>query len=134
MRQLIRVLGLRRVVSIEDLLDETDVANFKISDTARVADDIADAESAGYRSGRMGVPVEECPHPAGSELHVAWRKWHANGMASAGREMGQNAKQADASRKRPGRKPKGNGGGRSLTLVGGGRRRGRPPKGADATA
>lgn len=99
----IRLLNIRHVpVSAEDLFDGLDL---HVSNEAQHQDDLWDAQTKGYKAGRDGIKVEECPyHPPGSEMHTAWLKhWH-KGQAAIARELGPDAKQADASRVRPSRR------------------------------
>lgn len=42
------------------------------------------AEQAGYKSGKDGEPIDNCPHAGGSPYHVSWRRgWHDGQAALA---------------------------------------------------
>ncbi len=42
------------------------------------------SEQAGYKSGKDGEPIDNCPHPGGSPFHVSWRRgWHDGQAAIA---------------------------------------------------
>lgn len=63
--------------------------------------DLWDAEDEGYRAGRHGVAIEECPHQPGSEAFDEWRRAWAKGERSIARELGSDARVASARSDRP---------------------------------
>jgi hypothetical protein len=95
----LRMLALRQMISIDELLSEAD--NLQVATPARAAAEIADAEDEGYRAGKSGVPIEDCPYPSDTDFGVAWTKWHGNGVEAARRAGGKNAQAMNASRRRP---------------------------------
>lgn len=89
-------------------LHQSDIfTDFDLSVTEKTAhqDDMWDAEDKGYRAGRHGVKVEDCPYLAGTELHVRWLSEWNKGQAAIARELGPNVKMADPSRKRAAGRP-----------------------------
>jgi hypothetical protein len=94
----VRMMALRSIISLDELINQTD--HLQVTPHARLADNRADAEDAGYRAGKMGVPVADCPHPAGSEFAAAWIRWHQNGVQAAQKQGGATGRQMDASRER----------------------------------
>lgn len=92
-----------RILRIEVPQDEI-YGDWSVNMTSksRQQDDVWLAEDAGYRAARHGVPLDDCPHLPGTELHVAWCKHWKGGEASLKREMGGDQKIASTSRKRPG--------------------------------
>jgi ribosome modulation factor len=98
LRDEIRYSGLRHIpVTPESLFDGMD---FAITEKTQAGQDLWDAEETGYRAGRHGVPVEDCPYPPGSELHVHWTDWWRKGKAAQARELGPDATVATARRGR----------------------------------
>lgn len=63
-----------------------------------------EAHEQGYRAAQGGVPIEECPHPAGSELAQVWSLGHAKGSKVAADFQAGNP--AEPTRRR-GRKARG---------------------------
>jgi len=99
LREFIRIVNLRNGGAIErdELFDwDTDVAP-----ATRHADDIWDAENAGYIAGRNGVDIRECLYDPGSEQHAAWLREHQKGQAAIAREMGPGVERAPGGRSRP---------------------------------
>jgi ribosome modulation factor len=78
-----------------------------VTERTQHEDDIWDAQDKGYKAGRLGQKIEECPYKAGTELFVAWDEHWRKGQASIAREMSDGATQADASRARPDRSAQG---------------------------
>lgn len=99
LRHQVRYMALRNIpITAEDLLAGWDAER---TDKAQRADDEWDAGDRGYRDGRAGVKVEDCPYEVGTELHVAWYVDWQKGQASIARELGPDAQPADPSRARP---------------------------------
>lgn len=105
LRDQIRYMGLIHLpVSQGQLFEGWDDA---VTAKTQHEDDLWDAEDAGYRAGRHGVPSEESPYAVGTELHVHWlSEWH-KGQASIARELGENVKRASSARERPAREQPG---------------------------
>lgn len=100
LRDRLRLMSIKRIeIDRESLFDWDTVVN----EQTRAADDEWTAGDKGYRAGRHGTPIDECPYQAGSSLMVAWQVDWAKGQASIARELGENAKQASAARQRPAR-------------------------------
>lgn len=98
LRDTVELMTIKRIPIAREDLFNWDV---ELTDKTRAEDDLWDAEDAGYRAGRGGNTLGDCPYPPGSELHVGWtREWHT-GEAAIGRELGGNAKPASASKQRP---------------------------------
>jgi hypothetical protein len=59
-----------------------------VKDSAAIEQREWEAGEAGYAAGKGGVPIDNCPHVAGSPLNQIWcKRWHAGQAAIAG-EMG----------------------------------------------
>jgi ribosome modulation factor len=98
-RNLVYYMALRNIPVTQDaLFGDLDVG---VTDSVKHADDRWDAEDKGYRAGRMGLKIEDCPYTAGTEFFVAWEEHWRKGQASIAREMAPDEKLADASRARP---------------------------------
>lgn len=99
LRDQIHLMSVLRVpITMEQLFADFDAS---VTDKTRREDDLWDAEDKGYRAGRHGVKVEECPYDAGTELHVHWMQEWNKGQAAIARELGPDVKMASTSRKRP---------------------------------
>jgi ribosome modulation factor len=106
MRDRVYYMALRNIpVTQTALFGDLDTS---VTETTQHADDIWDAQDKGYRAGRMGQKIEECPYQAGSEFFVAWEEHWRKGQASIAHEMAPGEKVADASRARPMRARQGN--------------------------
>lgn len=92
----LKYLALRSIV-----ITPTDLfGGMDVQQQPRREDDAWDAEDKGYRAGRQGMSIDDCPYQAGSENFVIWRDhWH-KGQASIAREMGPNTETAAPARKR----------------------------------
>lgn len=44
-------------------------------------------EQDGYKSGKAGEPIDNCPHPGGSPLHTRWRSGWQDGQAALAMAM-----------------------------------------------
>ena len=75
-----------------------------VTQKTQMLEDVHDAEEAGYKAGRNGVPIDDNPYPPGSECHVAWREHWSEGQAAIALELGPDAKVASAAKAHPGRK------------------------------
>lgn len=73
----------------------------RITEKSKQEDDIWDAEESGYKAGRYGVPVDDCPYLVGGELHQAWMSWRMKGQEAIAKEMGPNQTVASTARSRP---------------------------------
>jgi ribosome modulation factor len=78
--------------------------NADVTEKTAAADLAWDAEDQGFRAGRHGLKMEDCPFEHGTELSVVWLEHWAKGQAAIAAEMGENAKPASTSRGRPGRR------------------------------
>jgi ribosome modulation factor len=105
MRGLIRSLVLRHMpVEQTDLFEGWSP---EVSETVQRADDVFDAGDKGYRAGRKGVDIAECPYDAGAEQQAVWiQAWH-RGQAAIAHELGPDTHLASASRARPRRADQG---------------------------
>lgn len=96
----------------------------QVTARSRMADDVWTAEDTGYKAGRHGADIAECPYDAGSELQVAWLKWHAKGQETIAKEMGPGGEQAKATKARkprqariPGTERRANGASRRASII-----------------
>jgi ribosome modulation factor len=110
LRDQIRYMGLIHIPLTQASLFEG--FDTTISQQTQREDDLWDAEDAGYKAGRHGVRIEECPYTPGTELHVHWLEWWNKGQAAIARELGPDVKVAGASKTRRKRATQ-----RALTLV-----------------
>jgi ribosome modulation factor len=99
LRDQIRYMALRRMpVHQTDLFEGwTDTLTSK----TQAQDQEWEAYDAGYAAGRQGVPVDDCPYPAGSELALHWRGSWQRGQASLASELGPDVTAPAARRTRP---------------------------------
>jgi hypothetical protein len=104
LRDLIRVMSLRDFpVTQTDLFGEGGL-EIKLSPDALAESQAWGAEEDGFREGRKGVPIDDNPCAPEDILFKHWAAgWH-RAQVSLARELGANAKAADASRAKPGRK------------------------------
>ncbi len=68
-------------------------------------DDAYDAEQRGYQAGTGNGLREDNPFAAGSEQHAEWDRGWRKGQEALAKQLGDNAKAANPSRKRPERPP-----------------------------
>jgi ribosome modulation factor len=98
LRDQIRYMGIIHVPMTQASL--FDDYNVEVSTQTAHADDLWDADDNGYRAGRHGARIEDCPYDPGTELHVHWlQAWH-KGQAAIARELGPDVKPASASKTR----------------------------------
>ena len=97
----IRVEAIRYPESTEALTDLFGRMDTTVSEKARMTDTLFDAETRGYTAGKYAVPVEDNPYEAGTEMHAIWRQYWGRGQAANVAALGEGAKPADASRKKP---------------------------------
>jgi ribosome modulation factor len=64
---------------------------------------IWEVSDQGYKAGRDGVKIEDCPYPPGSEFHAEWCRFWKQGQEAIAREMGPTGKMASTAKQRPGR-------------------------------
>jgi ribosome modulation factor len=108
----------------------------QVTSKTEEADRAWEANDVGYRFGRQGAKIEECPYPHESPLGIEWNAGWRRGQRAIAAEMGPDVKAADTGRTRPKRgeqasltpetapaKPK-----RAAGSGPNGTRRGRPPK------
>jgi len=99
LRDTTRYYALRNIpVSRETLFDGWTP---RVTEKARELDDVWDAEDAGFQAGRHGTDIAECPYEIGSMLHAEWLSWWHKGQESRSKELGPDATQAPATRRRP---------------------------------
>jgi ribosome modulation factor len=98
LREQLRLMALIHMPMTQAELFDWDAA---VTEKTQRADDMWDADDKGYRAGRHGAAIEECPYDPGTELHVTWlASWH-KGQAAIARELGPDEKQASTARARP---------------------------------
>lgn len=72
----------------------------QLTDKTKIGMDIWDAQDGGYKAGRHGAVVDECPYEQGSELAVQWIDWWHKGQASIAKELGPEGQQVTPTRGR----------------------------------
>lgn len=103
--QLLRdTLQAMAILRIDVSRDEIFSWDATVTDKTMALDDEWTAQDRGFKAGRDGVPVSDCPYPAGSEFSVQWRNHWAAGQRSLAMELGPQERVASAERKRPSRK------------------------------
>jgi ribosome modulation factor len=104
LRDQIRYMGIIHLPMTQASLFEG--IDFEVNSSTEHKDDLWTAEDAGYRAGRHGQRIEDCPYQTGTELHVHWvQEWH-KGQAAIARELGPDVKVASANKKRKPRQGK----------------------------
>jgi len=99
LRDQVHYLSLRHIpVTRESLFDEWTP---EVTEKSRSLDDIWVAEEAGYRAGRHGGGIAECPYEIGSELQQGWMRFWHQGQAAIARELGSDNKPASTAREHP---------------------------------
>jgi len=99
LRDTIHYLSLLRMpLTQAELFADLDVT---VSEDTAAASSAWDADDAGYRAGRAGAGIDDCPFPHGTELAVHWVKSWQAGLATIAQEMGPNQRPASVSKGRP---------------------------------
>jgi ribosome modulation factor len=97
----VRVESARYPQSGEILTDLLGRLDTRVSEKMRFTDTLFDAEQKGYQAGKFAVPVDDCPYDPGTEHAQTWRHFWGQGQAANAAQLGEHAKQANASREKP---------------------------------
>jgi ribosome modulation factor len=97
----VRVESVRYPQSAEVLPDLIARMDTRVSERMRYTDTLADADQRGYIAGKAGQTTDSHTYPEGSELADTWRRGWQQGRAAQAAQMGDNARAANPSRKKP---------------------------------
>jgi ribosome modulation factor len=99
----VRVEAARYPQSAEVLPDLISRMDVRVSERMRYTDTLFDAEQRGYVAGKAGQTADGHTYPEGSELAATWRRGWTDGRAAQTAQMGEHARAANPSRKKPGK-------------------------------